>query len=67
MLAHIFVLILAILGGVALYSAGWSDGYRAGYRTAEADAAPVVYRPQPHTHHTKKGEPHGDENRLHRP
>lgn len=64
MLAHIFVLILAILGGVALYSSGWSDGYRDGYMAAEADAAPEVYRPQPNT---KKGGTHGDEERVFRP
>lgn len=63
MLAHILTLAVIILGGVALYGAGWSDGWRDGYRAAEADAAPEVYRSQPHT---KKGETHGNENRVHR-
>ena len=64
MFANILTIGVIILGGVALYGAGRSDGYRAGYRAAEADAAPEVYRPQPHT---KKGEPHGDAQRVFRP
>lgn len=63
MLAHILTIGVLILGGVALYSSGWSDGYRAGYSDAEADTAPEIYRPQPHT---KKGGTHGDENCVYR-
>lgn len=64
MLANILTIGVLILGGVAMYSSGWSDGYRDGYMAAEADAAPEVYRPQPHT---KKGGTHGDEERVFRP
>lgn len=64
MLANILTIGVLILGGVALYSSGWSDGYRDGYMAAEADAAPEVYRPQPNT---KKGGTHGDEERVFRP
>ena len=52
MLANILTIGVIILGGVALYSSGWSDGYRDGYMAAEADAAPEVYSRQPCT---KKG------------
>ena len=64
MFANILTIGVLILGGVALYSSGWSDGYRDGYMAAEADAAPEVYHPQPHT---KKGGTHGDEERVFRP
>lgn len=64
MLANILTIGVLILGGVALYSSGWSDGYRDGYMAAEADTAPAVYRPQPHT---KKVGTHGDEDRAFRP
>ena len=63
MFANILTIGVIILGGVALYSSGWSDGYRDGYMAAEADAAPEVYHPQPHT---KKGGTHGDEERVFR-
>ena len=49
MIANILTIGVLILGGVALYSSGWSDGYRDGYMAAETDAAPEVYHPQPHT------------------
>lgn len=62
MLANILTIGVLILGGVALYSSGWSDGYRDGYMAAEADAAPEVYSTQ---HNTKKGGTHGDEDRVH--
>lgn len=64
MFANILTIGVLILGGVALYSSGWSDGYRDGYMAAEADAAPEVYHPQPHT---KKGGTHGNEDRVFRP
>lgn len=64
MLAHILAMAVVTLGGVALYGAGRSDGYRAGYRAAEADAAPEIYDPHKEP---KKGEPHGYANdRPHR-
>ena len=62
MLANILTIGVLILGGVALYSSGWSDGYRDGYMASEADAAPEVYSQQPCT---KKGGTHGDEDRVH--
>lgn len=62
MLANILTIGVLILGGVALYSSGWSDGYRDGYMAAEADAAPEVYSQQPCT---KKGGTHGYEDRVH--
>lgn len=43
MLANILTIGVLILGGVAMYSSGWSDGYR---DAADADA-PVVFRPTP--------------------
>lgn len=64
MLAHFLALAVVSLGGVALYGAGRSDGYRAGYRDAEAAAAPEIYDPHKET---KKGEPHGDAYRVFRP
>lgn len=64
MLAHILALAVVALGGVALYGAGRSDGYRAGYRAAEADATPEIYDPHKEP---KKGEPHGDAQRVFRP
>lgn len=64
MLANILTIGVIILGGVALYGAGRSDGYRAGYRAAEADATPEIYDPHKET---KKGEPHGDAQRVFRP
>lgn len=64
MLAHILALAVVVLGGVALHGSGWSDGYRAGYRDAEAAATPEVYDPHKEP---KKGETHGYANdRLHR-
>lgn len=64
MLANILTIGVLILGGVALYGAGRSDGYRAGYRDAEAAAAPEIYDPHKEP---KKGEPHGDAQRVFRP
>ncbi len=64
MLAHILALAVVILGGVALYGAGRSDGYRAGLRDAETDATPEVYDPHKKT---KKGDSHGDAYRVFRP
>lgn len=64
MLAHILALAVVALGGVALYGAGRSDGYRAGYRAAEADATPEIYDPHKEP---KKGEPHGDAQCIFRP
>lgn len=64
MLAHILALAVVTLGGVALYGAGRSDGYRAGYRDAEAAAAPEIYDPHKEP---KKGENHGDAQSVFRP
>lgn len=64
MLAHILALAVVALGGVALYGAGRSDGYRAGFRDAEEDPTPEIYEPHKEP---KKGEPHGDAYRVFRP
>lgn len=64
MLAHILALAVVTLGGVALYGAGRSDGYRAGLRDAEEGPDPEIYVPHKET---KKGENHGDAQRVFRP
>lgn len=64
MFAHILALAVVILGGLALHGSGWSDGYRAGYRDAEAAAAPEIYDPHKEP---KKGETHGDAQCVFRP
>lgn len=64
MLANILTIGVLILGGVALYGAGRSDGYRAGLHDAEEDPIPEIYDPHKEP---KKGEPHEDAHRVFRP